>query len=49
MNSKLANLLQMFRDVLPARNMEELEQRLAKAQETCRRLPKFIMIWAFTA
>ena len=33
MNSKLANLLQMFRDVLPARNMEELEQRLAKAQE----------------
>lgn len=33
MNSKLANLLQMFRDVLPARNMEELEQRLVKAQE----------------
>lgn len=33
MSSKLFDLLQMFRDVLPARNMEELEQRLARAQE----------------
>lgn len=34
MKSKLTNLLQLFRDVLPARNLEELEQRLAKAQES---------------
>lgn len=33
MSSKLFDLLQMFRDVLPTRNMEELEQRLARAQE----------------
>lgn len=33
MNSKLSNLLQLFRNVLPARNMEELEQRLVRAQE----------------
>ena len=33
MGSKLTNLLQLFRSVLPARNMEELEQRLLKAQE----------------
>lgn len=33
MGSKLLNLLQLFRDVLPARNMEELDQRLARAQE----------------
>ena len=33
MNSKLSNLLQMFRDVLPTRNMEELEQRLSRAQK----------------
>ena len=33
MKSKLSNLLQLFRDVLPTRNMEELEQRLARAQE----------------
>ena len=33
MSSKLSNLLQLFRNVLPARNMEELEQRLAAAQE----------------
>ncbi len=33
MGSKLFNLLQLFRDVLPTRNMEELEQRLARAQE----------------
>lgn len=33
MGSKLFDLLQLFRDVLPARNMEELEQRLARAQE----------------
>lgn len=33
MISKLSNLLQLFRDMLPARNMEELEQRLARAQE----------------
>lgn len=33
MSSKLLDLLQLFRDVLPARNMEELEQRLARAQE----------------
>ncbi|MCM1541006.1 MAG: hypothetical protein NC121_07075 [Blautia sp.] len=33
MGSKLFDLLQLFRDVLPTRNMEELEQRLARAQE----------------
>lgn len=33
MSSKLFDLLQMFRDVLPTRSMEELEQRLARAQE----------------
>lgn len=33
MGAKLFDLLQLFRDVLPARNMEELEQRLARAQE----------------
>lgn len=33
MSSKLFDLLQLFRDVLPTRNMEELEQRLARAQE----------------
>jgi len=33
MISKLSNLLQLFRDVLPTRNLEELEQRLARAQE----------------
>lgn len=33
MGSKLSDLLQLFRSVLPARNLEELEQRLAKAQE----------------
>jgi len=33
MSSKLSNLLQLFRDILPTRNMEELEQRLARAQE----------------
>lgn len=33
MISKLSNLLQLFRDMRPARNMEELEQRLARAQE----------------
>ncbi len=33
MNSKLSNLLQFFHDILPAKNMEELEQRLARAQE----------------
>lgn len=33
MISKLSNLLQLFRDMLPARNMEELEQRLERAQE----------------
>lgn len=33
MGSKLSNLLQLFRSVLPARNMEELEQRLVSAQE----------------
>ena len=29
----LSNLLQLFHDVIPARNMEEFEQRLTKAQE----------------
>lgn len=33
MNSKIANLLQLFKDVLPTRNMEELEQRLERARE----------------
>lgn len=33
MGSKLFDLLQLFRDVLPTRDMEELEQRLARAQE----------------
>lgn len=33
MSSKLFDLLQLFRDVLPTRNMEELEQRLIRAQE----------------
>ncbi len=33
MNSKLSKLLQLFRDVIPARNMEEMEQRLTRAQE----------------
>lgn len=33
MNAKLSNLLQLFRDVLPTRNMEEFEQRLTRAQE----------------
>ncbi len=33
MNSKLANLLQLFRDVIPTRNMDEMEQRLVRAQE----------------
>lgn len=33
MGSKLFDLLQLFRDVLPTRNMEEMEQRLARAQE----------------
>lgn len=33
MSSKLSNLLQLFRSVLPARNMDELERRLAAAQE----------------
>ncbi|MCM1303926.1 MAG: hypothetical protein NC305_11815 [Lachnospiraceae bacterium] len=33
MGSKLFDLLQLFRAVLPTRNMEELEQRLARAQE----------------
>lgn len=33
MSSRLSNLLQLFRDVLPTRNMEELEQRLSRAQE----------------
>lgn len=33
MSSKLANLLQLFRDVLPTKSMEELEQRLVRAQE----------------
>ena len=33
MNSKLSNLLQLFRDVLPTRNLDELEQRLVRAQE----------------
>lgn len=33
MIAKLSNILQMFRDILPTRNMEELEQRLARAQE----------------
>jgi len=33
MESKRFDLLQLFRAVLPARNMEEMEQRLARAQE----------------
>ena len=33
MNSKLSGLLQLFRDILPTRNMEEMEQRLVRAQE----------------
>ena len=33
MHSKLSGLLQLFRDILPTRNMEEMEQRLVRAQE----------------
>lgn len=33
MGSKLSGLLQLFRNILPVRNLEELEQRLAGAQE----------------
>ena len=44
MNSKLSNLLQMFRDVLPTRNMEELEQRLIRAQKR-EDLPALVKIY----
>lgn len=33
MHSKLSGLLQLFWDILPTRNMEEMEQRLVRAQE----------------
>ncbi len=44
MGSKLSNLLQLFRSVLPARNMEDLEQRLLKAQEK-KDLPEMAKIY----
>ena len=33
MIAKLSGLLQLFRDILPTRNMEEMEQRLVRAQD----------------
>lgn len=44
MSSKLFDLLQLFRGILPARNMEELEQRLAKAQKR-KDLPALVKIY----